>query len=116
MYLAAVDTRVKVVAISSHFGTYRDTFMKIRQTTDNYIPGILKFGDMADVACLIAPRPLWLEHGQEDPEFPQEAFMSGIEALKKCYKGREENLTWQIIVGGHRFKGQGLEEWFRRWL
>ena len=116
MYLAAVDTRVQVVAISSYFGTYRDTFMKIRQTTDNYIPGILKFGDMADVACLIAPRPLWLEHGQEDPEFPQEAFITGIKVLKKCYKGREEKLTWQIITGGHRFKGQELEEWFKRWL
>jgi hypothetical protein len=69
-----------------------------------------------DVTCFVARKPLWLEHGQEDPEFPEEAFITGIEVLKKCYKGREENLTWQIIAGGHRFKGQGLEEWFRRWL
>lgn len=116
MYLAATDKRVKVVAISSYFGTYRDTFMRIRQSTDNYIPGILQFGDMADVACLVAPRPLWLEHGKEDPEFPQEAFMTGVKFLKKCYRGREESLTWQTIPGGHRFKGQGLEAWFKRWL
>jgi hypothetical protein len=116
MYLAAVDKRIKVVAISNYFGTYRDTFMKIRQSTDNYIPGILQFGEMADVVCLIVPRPLWLEHSEEDPEFPREAFMKGIENLKIFYKGHEERLTWQIIAGGHRFKGEGLEEWFRRWL
>ena len=44
------------------------------------------------------------------------AFMSGLEALKKCYAGDEERLTWQLIPGSHRFKGQGLEEWFKRWL
>jgi len=116
MYLSAVDKRVKVVGISSYFGTYRDTFMRRRQSTDNYLPGILNFGEMADVACLIAPRSLWIEGGDSDPEFPKEALMKGIEALKKCYKGREERLTWQLIPGGHRFEGKGLEEWFKRWL
>ena len=116
MYLSAVDKRVKVVAISSYFGTYRDTFMKIRQSTDNYIPGILSFGEMADVACLIAPRPLLIEGGDRDPEFPKEAFMKGIKDLKKCYEGHEKRLTWQLISGGHRFEGKGVEEWFKRWL
>lgn len=116
MYLAAVDKRVKVVAISGYFGTYKDTFMRMRQTTDNYIPGILQFGEMADVACLIAPRPLWIEGSSNDLEFPQEAFMSGLENLKKCYAGHEERLTWQLIPGSHRFKGHGLEDWFKRWL
>lgn len=116
MYLSAVDKRVKVAAVSSSFGTYRDTFMRRRQSTDNYLPGILNFGEMADVACLIAPRPLLIEGGDRDPEFPKEALMKGIEDLKKCYKGHEERLTWQLIPGGHRFEGKGLEEWFKRWL
>ena len=116
MYLAAVDKRVKAVAISSYFGTYRDSFMKLRGSTDNYIPGILRLGEMADVACLITPRPLWLELGEQDPEFPQDAFMKGIAVLKTCYKGHEKRLQWQLISGGHRFEGNGIEEWFQRWL
>ena len=93
------------------------SLMRIRQGTNNYISRILGFGEMADIACLIAPKPLWLEHGEGDPEFPQDAFMEGIEALKKCYKGHgKERLTWQLIPGGHRFEGKGLEEWFKRWL
>ena len=116
MYLAAVEKRIKVVAISDYFGTYRGTLMRVRSSTDNYVPGILIFGDMADVACLIAPRPLWLELGEKDPEFPQESFIQGIEALKKCYTRHEEHLTWQLIPGGHKFKGEGIEEFFKKWL
>jgi dienelactone hydrolase len=116
MYLAAMDKRVQVVAISSYFGTYKNTFMRVRQTTDNYIPGILSYGEMADVACLIAPRPLFIEGGDRDPEFPKEALMEGIEDLKTCYKGHEERLTWQLLKGSHRFVGKGIEDWFKRWL
>jgi len=116
MYLAAVDKRVKVVAISSYFGTYRNSFLRLRQSTDNYIPGILSYGEMADVACLIAPRPLFIEGGDRDPEFPKEAFMEGIEDLKICYKGHGERLTWQLLKGSHRFVGKGIEVWFKRWL
>jgi hypothetical protein len=116
MYLAAVDKRVKVVALSGYLGTYRDTFMRMRQSTDNYIPDILNFGEMSDVACLIAPRPLWLEGGEKDREFPHEAFMRGIEDLRRCYKGHEGCLQWQVMPGGHRFVGRGIEEWFKKWL
>jgi len=116
LYLAAVDKRLKVVEISNYFGTYRGTFMRKRRSIDNYIPDILSFGEMADVACLIAPRPLLIEGGKRDPEFPKEAFMQGVKALKNCYKGHEERLTWQLMPGGHRFEGKGIEEWFKKWL
>ena len=117
MYLAALDTRVKAAAISNYFGTYKDSFMKRRQTTDNYIPGILNFGEMADVACLIAPRPIWIEGSSDDPEFPLEAFKEGLAMLTSCYVGKQENLTYHIITkGGHRFQGKDIVEWFKKHL
>ena len=116
MYLAAVDTRVKVAAISNYFGTYKDTFMKRRSTTDNYVPGILNFGEMADVACLIAPRPMWIEGSSIDQEFPLEALNEGLERLTRCYGGKQENLTYHIIKGGHRFQGKDIVEWFKKHL
>jgi hypothetical protein len=71
---------------------------------------------MDDVASPIAPRPLWLELGEQDQEFPVEAFLKGIEVLKKCYTEFEEQFAWQLISGGHRFGGEGIEQWFERWL
>ena len=116
LYLAAIDKRVKVAAISSYFGTFKDTFMRRRQSTDNYIPGILQVGEMHDIACLIAPRPLWIEGGENDPEFPKESFLKAVRKLELCYKGHEDRLHWHLIPGGHRFGGEGLEEWFEKWL
>lgn len=112
MYLAAVDKRVKVVAISGYFGTYRGIFMKQRHSTDNYIPGILTFGEMPDVACLIAPRPLWVEGSKKDTSFPLESFMEGLERLKSCYEGNNEYFAYHIIEGGHRFQGEDIVKWF----
>jgi len=116
LYLAAIDKRIKAAAISGYFGTFKDTFMRRRQSTDNYIPGILQVGEMHDIACLIAPRPLWIEGGENDPEFPKESFLKAVRKLELCYKGHEDRLHWHLISGGHRFGGGGLEEWFEKWL
>lgn len=87
--------------------------MNRRHTTDNYIPGILTFGEMADVACLIAPRPIWIEGSEQDPDFPLESFMQGLARLKSCYGGDKGHLTYHIIKGGHRFQGEDIVEWFK---
>ena len=116
LYLAAIDKRIKAAAISGYFGTFKDTFMRRRQSTDNYIPGILQVGEMHDIACLIAPRPLWIEGGENDPEFPKESFLKAVRKLELCYKGHEDRLHWHLTPGGHRFGGGGLEEWFEKWL
>ena len=116
LYLSAIDQRVKVVAISGYFGTYRGIFMKQRHSTDNYIPGILTFGEMPDVACLIAPRPLWVEGSKKDISFPLESFMEGLERLKSCYEGNNEYFAYHIIQGGHRFQGEDIVEWFTKHL
>lgn len=116
LYLSAIDRRVKATAISCYFGTFKDTFMKRRQSTDNYIPGILQVGEMHDIACLIAPRPLWIEGVENDPEFPKESFLKAVGELQRCYKGHEDRLHWHLIPGGHRFGGDGIDRWFERWL
>jgi len=116
LYLAAIDKRIKAAAISGYFGTFKDTFMRRRQSTDNYIPGILQVGEMHDIACLIAPRPLWIEGGENDPEFPKESFLKAVRKLELCYKGYEDRLHWHLTPGGHRFGGEGLEQWFEKWL
>jgi dienelactone hydrolase len=116
MYLGAVDTHIRATAISGYFGTFRGTIMRRRCTIDNYIPRILAFGDMADVACLIAPRFLWIENGDVDPEFPRASFVKGVQRLERCYQGHEARLSWRVFPGGHTFHGDGLAEWFKQAL
>lgn len=118
LYLSAIDERIKLSYISCYFGTYEGTIMAMRQSTDNYIPGIKTFGELADVASLIAPRPLLIEHGTPDREFPTEIARTAFEQVNNIYtrSGNADKVKLVIREGGHRFYGDQLLPWFNRFF
>ena len=73
--------------------------------TCNYVPGISAFMEMADLAMLIAPRPLLIVNGDKDPIFPIEAASRSFETVKKIYEaaGVPDNCKHIIGDGEHRF-------------
>ena len=72
-FTAALDHRMKAAVVSGYFCTFRDSIFSIQHCIDNYIPGILRYAEMYDVAGLIAPRSLFVETGTDDRIFPVEA-------------------------------------------
>jgi dienelactone hydrolase len=65
LYAAALDPRIEAVCVSGFFGDRSDIW---RQPVDRNVSGLLEqFGD-AEVASLIAPRPLVVE-ASKGPEF-----------------------------------------------
>jgi len=118
LYLCALDERIKLSYISCYFGTYEETVMAVRQSTDNYIPGIKNFGDLPDAAALIAPRPLLIEHGTPDREFPVESVKEAFEKVKDVYakEGEADKVKLVIRDGGHRFYGDQLIPWFNQFF
>ncbi len=118
LYLSAIDERVKLSYISCYFGTYEKTILAMRQSTDNYIPGIKNFGELYDVAALIAPRPLLIEHGTPDREFPAEIAKMAFEHVKHAYsqRGVKDKTKFVIRKGGHRFYGDQLLPWFNQFF
>jgi hypothetical protein len=117
-YLSAVDVRVAVSIISGYFNTYRDSIMSVSHCIDNYIPGILRYAEMYDIAGLIAPRPLFAESGDEDGIFPHEATEYAVERARSIYEilGHPERIGLQVFKGKHSFHGQGAFEFLERWL
>ncbi len=118
LYLSAIDERVKLAYVSSYFGNYEQTVMAMRQSTDNYIPGIKKFGELYDVAALIAPRPLLIEHSTKDREFPVEVTKMAFEIVKNKYirMGKSDKIKLVIREGGHIFYGDQLVPWFNQFF
>ena len=59
-YLAALDRRIQCACISGYISTIRKGAMPGRANFcgAQYMPGLLTMGDIADVAGLVAPRPL----------------------------------------------------------
>ena len=118
LYAAALDERLSATVVDGAFCTYRASIMSIVHCPDNYIPGILRYGEMADIAGLIAPHPLLIEHGTRDPIFPIEGVRQAYRELERVYAllGVSERLDADFFPGGHRFGGRKAFDWLDRWL
>jgi len=117
-YTAALDERVKVAVVSGYFNTYRDSIMSISHCIDNYIPGILRYFEMYDIAGLIAPRAFFVESGTEDSIFPVEATKFAFEKARTIYRmlGAGDKIDMEIFEGEHQFHGVKAFEFLKKWL
>ena len=90
---------------AAYFCTSRDSVMSIYHCADNYVPGLLKYADMADVMGLFAPRPVVIVAGQDDEIFPIGGTREEFRRLKEIYRaaGAEDRCRLVVGEGGHRF-------------
>jgi len=107
LFSAALDPRIKAAFVSGYLNTFRDSIMSMSHCIDNYVPGILNWGEQYDVAALIAPRPLFSEGGDRDPIFPVAATRASYERVKKVYQlfGAPDQVQQEIFSGVHEFHG-----------
>lgn len=111
VFAAALDTRIRAALVSSYLNTFRDCVMSISHCIDNYVPGILNWAEMYDVAGLIAPRPAYFESGEADSIFPIAASRASFQRVRKVYEvfGAPANTGHEVFEGPHGFSGkQGL--------
>jgi dienelactone hydrolase len=105
IYAAALLPRLAFAMPSCSFCTFRDSIGAIYHCADNYVPGILKAADMADVLGLFAPRPVVVVAGRDDSIFPIDGVRSAFEQLRHIYVAAGAEEACQLVVGegGHRF-------------
>jgi dienelactone hydrolase len=107
LFSAALDTRIRAAWVSGYLNTFRDSIVSLSHCIDNYVPGILNWAEMYDVAGLVAPRALFAESGQRDTIFPVEAFRESFGKVGKVYSllGAEHRIDSEIFPEGHVFWG-----------
>ncbi len=111
LFSTALEPRIRAAFVSGYLNTFRASIMSLSHCIDNYVPGILNWGEAYDVAGLIAPRPFFSEGGDRDPIFPVAATRESFERVKKVYEvfGAPESTGQEIFGGEHEFHGvQGL--------
>jgi dienelactone hydrolase len=108
LFAAALEPRLKVAMVSGYLNTFRDSVGSLAHCVDNYVPGILNWAEMHDVAGLIAPRPLFVESGEKDRIFPVQASVESFRAVREIYKvfGAEERVEQEVFPDEHSFWGK----------
>ncbi len=103
LYLPILDERVKLAMIAGAFSSYRTSIYSIYHCFCNCLPGVMQYGDMAEVVALHAPRPVLLINGIKDTIFPIAEARQGYRKLKKVYAllGVSQNLDADFFDGPH---------------
>ncbi|MGE5529719.1 MAG: dienelactone hydrolase family protein [Patescibacteria group bacterium] len=107
-FSACLDTRIRACVISGYFSTFRESVLAMNHCPCNIVPGLHRFGEMHDLAGLIAPRPLLVEAGDRDPIFPLEAVRRGVAGARDVYEifGAAGNLRTDYFEGRHQISGR----------
>jgi dienelactone hydrolase len=118
LFSAALDERIKVAVVSGYFNTFRDCILSLSHCIDNYVPGILNYLEMYDLAGLVAPRGLFIESGTRDNIFPIEGSRKAFKEATTIYAafGKPEMLAQEIFEDGHVFYGKGAFEFLKKRL
>ncbi len=125
-YLAAVDERISAVAPSCSTYSIGNQARRrlVREQCDCVFPPNVHQFDLPTVASLIAPRPLLMLGGTQDPIFPPDGFRTTYRLAKEAYRriGGEPALEKVRLIEarcGHEDPPlflQSTREWMARWL
>jgi len=112
---AALDERVGAAAIYGYSNTYRSSILARRHCLDNYLPGILQHAEMPDLLALIAPRPLFLESGNQDHLFPETGVREAARRIAEIYREMDAltSFEYDIFPGGHEMNGRRSFDWLQ---
>lgn len=104
-YASCVLPEITRTIASCSVCTFGDSIMAMEHCSCNFIPHIRQYFDMGDLAGLIAPRPLVIVAGREDPIFPLPGVLESYRTVQALYRaaGAPDACALAIGEGGHRF-------------
>jgi dienelactone hydrolase len=117
-FSGAIDPRIKASVISGYFCDWRHSVLSIYHCTCNFVPGLLNLGELSDLAGLIAPRPLLVEHGIRDHIFPIARVKDAVQRSRRAWKafGAADKLETDYFEGRHRIHGAAAYDFLGREL
>ena len=106
---AALDPRVQAAILSGYFTTFAQTSW-FGHCICHHPKGIGELCEMPDIAGLVAPRPIFVEWGNQDTSHPVHP---AFEITQKIYSvaNAEDQITLHEFEGGHVFSGQRSLPW-----
>ena len=108
LFATALEPRIRAALVSGYLNTFRDSVGSLAHCIDNYVPGILNWAEMHDIAGLIAPRPLFVESGERDNIFPIKASIESFTHVRNIYSvfGAADRVEQEVFPDEHAFWGK----------
>lgn len=107
LFSAAVDPRIKCSLVSCYLSDWQQSILPINHCICNYIPNVLAYVKVSDVAGLVAPRYLFCEGSTDDRIFPYKGAMEAFGEVREIYKsyGCEDRIFYSTGKTAHCFRG-----------
>lgn len=108
MLTAAMEPRIKVAVVSGALNVFQERLSQTYSCGAQIIPGILEWGDVPEIASLIAPRLAIWETGEKDGLIKEPFADDAFQQIRKVYRaiGAEENLIRVRHPGNHVWDGR----------
>jgi len=116
-FSTCLDERIRACVISGYYSTFRDSILAMAHCACNFVPGLGQFGEMYDLAGLIAPRPMLVESGSYDPIFPRKAVEQSVSKATGVYGVfGSQSIETDYFEGRHQISGKKAYEFLRKAL
>lgn len=120
LFLAALDARVRAAVVAGYLSSWQAAHeVPWNMCGSQILSGQLGAIEHLDVAALVAPRPLLVESGTDDPIFPIGAARATVARLRAIYATLDapaDALVHDVFDGDHRWHGAVADAFLRRWL
>lgn len=103
MWLSILDSRIKACVAAGCMNTFRERSLKLSSCGIQYLPGILRYGDVPELFSLIAARPMQLQVGEHDPLITPKDRDRMEATVRRAYRllGAESNFDYVLHPEGH---------------
>jgi dienelactone hydrolase len=119
LFTAALDPRVAASVVSGYFSSWAESHkMPWNMCGSQVLAGMLGRLEHEDLGALIAPRPLLIESGTDDPLFPLAAATESVRRTRLAYAHLDatERLVHDVFEGEHQWHGVAALPFLDRWL
>jgi len=119
LFLAALDQRVAAAVVSGYFSSWAEAHkVPWNMCGSQVMVGMLGQMEHLDLGALIAPRPLLVVSGRDDPLFPVASAQASISGLRRVYDhlGAGDRLEHDAFDGEHQWHGARAYPFLDRWL
>ena len=118
MWITVFEERIKACVPAGCMNTFRERSLKLSSCGIQYLPGLLRYGDVPEVLSLIAPRPMQLHCGAKDSLVTPEDRDHMEAVVRRAYRllDAEDNLDYALHPEGHLIRWELAEAFLKKHL